>query len=73
MEKNTEIIEWPLTAKVLLVRGKYYHEALADKIFQAVRFLDRSSGRYFYDLYYNDELFLTRVNPLFLDFIDHAL
>lgn len=70
MEKFTDTLEWPLTGTVRIVRGKYYHAAIADRQYKAIRFLDRSSGRYYYDLYYNDEIFLTRVNPLFLDFLE---
>lgn len=70
MEKYSDTLEWPLTGKVKIVRGKYYHKSLADREYKAIRFLDRSAGRYYYDLYFNDEIFLTRVNPLFLEFLE---
>jgi hypothetical protein len=70
MEKFTDTLEWPLTGTVKISRGKYYHESLSHRQYKAIRFHDRSSGRYYYDLYFNDEIFLTRVNPLFLDFLE---
>jgi len=70
MEKFADTLEWPLTGKVRIARGKYFHKAIADREYKAVRQFDRSAGRYYYDLYYDEEIFLTRVNPLFLDFID---
>ena len=70
MEKFADTLEFPLTGKVRIVRGKYYHKSLADREYKAIRFFDRASGRYYYDLYYSEELFLTRVNPLFLEFLE---
>ena len=71
MKKLTDILEWPLVADAKIVRGKYYNNLVVEKVFRAERFTDRKSGRYFYDLYLNNEIYLTRVNPLFLDFINH--
>ena len=68
MNHHTDTLEWPLTAVVKIARGKYFNENVVKKKFKAVRFTDLRTGRYFYDLYEKDELFLTRVNPLFLDF-----
>jgi len=70
MKNHTETLEWPLTAKAIIARGKYFNESSAEKVFTAVRFLDDRSGRYFYDLYENEILSMQHVNPLFLDFIE---
>ena len=70
MRNLTDIVDCPLTAKACIARGRFYKDELANKIFIATRFLDRKTGRYFYDLYKDDELYLTKVNPLFLDFIE---
>jgi hypothetical protein len=70
MEHVADTLEWPMAGNVRIARGRYYNETLANREFWAIRLLDRRSGRYYYDLYFKDELFLTRVNPLFLEFID---
>lgn len=70
MEKQADTLEWPLTAKARIARGKFYNKDKADEVYSAVRFTDRKTGRYFYDLYINDEIYLTRVNPLFLEFVE---
>lgn len=68
MEKFIDTTDWPKTASVRIARGKYYDESRKNMVFHAVRINNRRKGRFVYDLYVDDSLYLANVNPLFLEF-----
>ncbi|NJM15932.1 MAG: hypothetical protein HC896_11710, partial [Bacteroidales bacterium] len=65
--KFIDTTEWPATATAKIARGKFFDPAKSNHSFEAVRIADRKTGRFFYDLYLNGDLYLARVNPLFLE------
>lgn len=69
MEKFVDTTDWPKCGIVQIARGKYYTPEIAGNQFDAVRINDERRGRYVYDLYRDDSLFLTGVNPIFLEFL----
>lgn len=70
MEKFVDTTEWPKTASARIARGKYFDESKKAMVFNAVRVINKRKGRYVYDLYLNNSLYLANVNPLFLEFED---
>lgn len=69
MEKFVDTTDWPKCGTVQIARGKYYTPEIAGNQFDAIRINDERRGRYVYDLYQDDSLFLTGVSPLFLEFL----
>ncbi|MFW5656609.1 MAG: hypothetical protein ACOC31_01495 [Bacteroidota bacterium] len=68
MERFVDITDWPKTAKAKITRGKFLNDTNKHLIFDVVRVTNRRKGRFEYDLFLGDDLYLAGVNPLFLDF-----
>jgi hypothetical protein len=68
-ERFLDSHEWPTFARVRIARGKHYDDQVGRLVFIAVRMADSKKGRFVYDLYIKDNLYLQGVNPLFLDFL----
>lgn len=69
MEKFVDTTDWPKCGTVQIARGKYFTAEIADNQYDAVRISDERRGRFVYDLYENNHLFLSGVNPIFLEFL----
>lgn len=66
-EKFIDTTDWPKTAKARITRGKFFQESKKHLVFDAVRVENKRKGRFEYDLYLNDDIYMAGVNPLFLD------